>query len=401
VIATSFLAAGGRVRKATTMKGIGNILFAAAVCSELAAQFPALAVAGSKEKVLHAFTSGTNDGASPEAGLINVGGTLYGTTYGGGFRNSGVIFALDPHTGAETVLHAFGDGTDGLNPQAGLIEVKGSLYGTASSGGGFGGGAVFALDLDSGTEMTVYGFCSQQKCADGGAPQAGLLYLKGFLYGTTLQGGNDSGPGTVYAINLKTRTEAVLHVFGSGTDGVGPHSNLIDVSGTLYGTTSYGGANGGGTVFSINPDTGAERVLYSFGSGASPYSGLINVRGTLYGTAWGVGSNGAVFSIDPGTGAETVVYTFDGGTGAHPFAGLIDVKGTLYGTTSYGGGAGQGTAYAIDPNTGAETVLTSFGSDADGANPYASLIDVRGTLYGTTESGGGYGHGTVFAIKRP
>jgi uncharacterized repeat protein (TIGR03803 family) len=33
--------------------------------------------------------------------------------------------------------------------------------------------------------------------------------------------------------------------------------------------------------------------------------------------------------------------------------------------------------------------------------PDANLIDVKGTLYGTTFAGGAYGDGTVFAIKKP
>ena len=48
-----------------------------------------------------------------------------------------------------------------------------------------------------------------------------------------------------------------------------------------------------------------------------------------------------------------------------------------------------------------ETVLHSFAGAPDGAYPDASLIDVKGTLYGTTDSGGSYGDGTVFALKKP
>ena len=48
-----------------------------------------------------------------------------------------------------------------------------------------------------------------------------------------------------------------------------------------------------------------------------------------------------------------------------------------------------------------EKVLHSFGSGTDGVEPEVGLIDVNGTLYGTTLAGGAYGHGTVFAIKKP
>jgi uncharacterized repeat protein (TIGR03803 family) len=77
----------------------------------------------------------------------------------------------------------------------------------------------------------------------------------------------------------------VLHSFGGGSDGVQPWAGLINVKGTLYGTTLGGGANGFGTIFRATT-TGDENALYSFGGGsdgAYPYAGLMNVNGTLYG----------------------------------------------------------------------------------------------------------------------
>ena len=141
--------------------------------------------------------------------------------------------------------------------------------------------------------------------------------------------------------------------------------------GTLYGTTSTGGAGGPavlnkgagcGTVFSVTP-SGVESIVYSFGAAANdadyPLAGLINVNGALYGTTYLGGvltATGTVFSVTPG-GVETVVYSFKGGSdGAGPQAGSINVGGTLYGTTTTGGGQGGtscsggcGTVFAITP----------------------------------------------------
>lgn len=96
----------------------------------------------------------------------------------------------------------------------------------------------------------------------------------------------------------------------------------------------------------------------------------------------------------PSSVAYSVIYSFKGGAdGANPRASLRDVKGTLYGTTYEGGGtecqnsAGCGTVFSITPS-GTETVLHAFGGTPDGANPAASLADVNGTLYGTTNGGG-------------
>ena len=178
------------------------------------------------------------------------------------------------------------------------------------------------------------------------------------------------------------------------------------MGGTLYGTTSQGGADGGGTVFTVTT-AGAERLLYSFtnaGDGSRPLAGLINVGSVVYGTTvtGGAYGYGTVFSVTT-AGAERVVYSFKGGSdGANPQAGLIKVGGMLYSTTcggGYAGGNGPGTVFAVT-TAGAEKVVYSFkdGIDNDGANPEGGLIDVGGTLYGTTFQAGAYGAGTVFAM---
>ena len=205
------------------------------------------------------------------------------------------------------------------------------------------------------------------------------------------------------------------------------------MNGTLYGTTAAGGISdarafspdpvavvaahfrpgeelGAGTVFSLDPNTGAETVLDSFGGtgGQEPLASLIDVKGTLYGTTLYGGSGdcsdygcGTVFSINPNTGAETVLHSFKGGKdGQWPVAGLIDVDGMLYGTTAYGGAPGFGTVFSVDPKTGAEKVLYTFDGGIDGAKPLSALIDVKGSLYGTTYAGGAYGYGTVFVLEK-
>ena len=96
-----------------------------------------------------------------------------------------------------------------------------------------------------------------------------------------------------------TPTESVIYSFKDYADGAVPLAGLINVGGTLYGTTGYGG-NGGGTVFSVTPK-GSESVLVPFDYPLSPDAGLINVGGTLYGTttAGGSAGNGTVFAVTP------------------------------------------------------------------------------------------------------
>jgi len=408
-----------------------------------------------KERVLYSFCSLKRcaDGANPVANLVAVSGVLYGTTGAGGITapcGCGTVFSLDPGTGTERVLYKFcsqPDCADGAVPSAGLIDVNGitangTLYGTTQKGGVVnqlceapGCGTVFSVNPATGAEKALYAFCGQQNCTDGSYPVAGLIDVNGELFGTTLSGGagcGEPGCGTAFSIDPHTGAEKVLYSFcsqDSCQDGLGPVSPLIHLNGALYGTTYLGGATGGsgcgelgcGTVFSLDPDTGAETVLHSFGKGADgalPDAGLIDVNGAVFGTTFEGGDGdcfdvdagcGTVFSLDPRTGVEPVRYSFLGGTdGSYPAAGLIDVQGTLYGTTSAGGGkgcagSGCGTVFSIDPDTGAETVIYSFCSQencTDGATPEASLIAVNGVLYGTTYGGGANGYGTVFVLKK-
>jgi uncharacterized repeat protein (TIGR03803 family) len=269
--------------------------------------------------------------------------------------------------------------TDGESPQAGLIEdTAGNLYGTTDSGGTNGFGTVFEVD-NGGNETVLYSFCSAANCTDGGRPAAGLIEdTAGNLYGTTSLGGTNSG-GTVFKVN-STGNETVLYSFCSAancTDGQAPSGGLIeDSAGNLYGTTSGGGAhNNSGTVFKVD-STGKETVLYSFCS---------------------VGSTHCT-------------------DGQYPSAGLIqDAAGNLYGTTSYGGAntsinTAVGAVFKLTPpaqpeGTWTETVLYSFCSVGsypscpDGMQPKAGLIqDAAGNLYGTTFYGGANDAGTVFKV---
>jgi uncharacterized repeat protein (TIGR03803 family) len=94
--------------------------------------------------VLHSFKGGSEDGESPQAGLIDINGTLDGTTSAGGGQHHGTPFAMTT-SGKETVLHDFGGSEDGRFPAEDLIKVKGTLYGTTSGGGQNYGGTVFSL----------------------------------------------------------------------------------------------------------------------------------------------------------------------------------------------------------------------------------------------------------------
>ncbi|MGB8149767.1 MAG: choice-of-anchor tandem repeat GloVer-containing protein [Candidatus Cybelea sp.] len=97
-----------------------------------------------RERVLYSFQGGA-DGSSPTATLVLESGELYGTTSaGGGSCGCGTLFKVDARSGGETVLHAFGNGTDGAYPYYGLtLDASGNFYGATVAGGSFGQGTVY------------------------------------------------------------------------------------------------------------------------------------------------------------------------------------------------------------------------------------------------------------------
>jgi uncharacterized repeat protein (TIGR03803 family) len=255
----------------------------------------------------------------------------------------------------------------------------------------------------------------------------------GNLYGTTQNGGL-YGYGTVFEVSPPAAgstvwTTKTIHVFGTATtDGQYPSSpNLVfDSAGNLYGTTSQGGAFGGGTVFelTLQPAGGwAEIILYRFGTGKGPNdpSGVVfDGTGNLYGTSGGgLYGDGTVFELSPKTGGGwgvKVLHNLGAGPkdGTSPMGNLvIDGAGNLYGTTFMGGahpssGVGGAVFELMPPASGrtywAETILHSFGVAPDGNDPIAGLVmDGAGNLYGTTFNGGLYGGsntgGTVFEVS--
>ena len=213
--------------------------------------------------------------------------------------------------------------------------------------------------------------------------------------------------------SAEAQTFTVLYSFaGYPTDGAGPEAGLLmDDSGNLYGTTTFGGKVNGahcggsgylgcGTVFKLDTK-GVENVLHNFSGadGANPRATpIMDARGSLYGTTafggklqdcGGTGFAGCGVAFKLSGQKETVLHRFTGGwDGAFPPAGLVmDVNGVLYGTTNAGGSVGGGVVFKLAGTK--ETVLHSFTGGKDGNYLSAGLLlDARGNLYGTDAYGG-------------
>jgi uncharacterized repeat protein (TIGR03803 family) len=146
-----------------------------------------------------------SDGADPEGGLVLSGNTLFGAARYGGSSGAGTVFAINTNGTGFTILHSFtagvvyyGTNSDGANPAAGLILSGNTLYGTASAGGNSGHGTLFAIKTDGTGFTNLHSFSGG---SDGANPQAGLVLSGDTLYGTA-RGGGSAGVGTVFSLSF-------------------------------------------------------------------------------------------------------------------------------------------------------------------------------------------------------
>lgn len=395
---------------------------------------------------LHHFNP-NSDGAGPMGGLVLSGEILYGATSGTLPGSSGILFSLKTDGTGFRILHNFsptalGTNNDGTGPSSALILSGNTLYG-AGGGGSSGSGTIFALSTNGTAFKVLYNFSARDPNTytngDGVAP-CGLMLSGTILYGVAASGGN-SNRGTVFKINTDGTGFATLHSFTGNIDGATPYARLIMLSNTLYGTASAAGSGGEGTVFKLNTDGTGFKVLHSFSAasgapptnsdGTGPFAGLVLSDGVFYGTATGGGTNGegTAYKLNTdGTGFTTLYHfsaiplppfpmpwQYTNSDGAAPYARLTLSGNSLYSTAVAGGPGQDGTAfklntdgtgfsllYAFTPCVASTPVLpsTCF-TNSDGAAPYGDLILSGNRLFGTTDTDGAYGGGTVFSISLP
>ena len=351
---------------------------------------------GTSYAVLHSFSVGTSDGSSPWGDLtLAPGSILYGVTRNGGDYDFGVVFRTRTDGTGYTNLHSFAAG-GGAFPVGDLTLSSSLLYGTLS----WGGPLVFKINSD-GTGYTILD--------DGGGmvSLAGLILARKALYGTAGSGG-PGNLGAVFKVNTDGSGFQVLHTFlGGMTDGGSPEGSLALVGSILYGTTSSGGGSNLGTLFRISIDGSGYRVLHVFSGsssdGAVPTGALTPLGGMLFGTTSSGGGNGGgtVFGVNADGSGYTNLYAFAGGAvdGANPFGSLALAGTTLYGMTIGGGTRNSGTVFQLNTDgTGYRVQHFLAGGANDGASPKGSLTVSGSTLYGMTDAGGLYNSGVIFSL---
>jgi uncharacterized repeat protein (TIGR03803 family) len=204
---------------------------------------------------------GTN-GDYPNTRLLQgTNGDLYGTTTEGG-GGSGTVFDITT-AGKLSTLHVFTSAQADGNWGSLIQASNGNFYGT-TFGGGNGNGTVYEI-TPAGELTTIYTFCAKSGCPDGSSPYAGVIQgTDGNLYGTTFGGGTSSpdctaGCGTIFKLTTAGKL-TTLYKFCSKADcadGSAPQGGLVqDTNGTFYGTTYYGGTDGIGTIFSLSAGLG-------------------------------------------------------------------------------------------------------------------------------------------------
>lgn len=344
------------------------------------------------------------------------------------------------------VLHTFSEATyaligpywtptnaDGAFCTATLVQGNdGKLYGVASSGGAFGGGTIFKLNLDGSDFTVLYTFGMAVR-----SPSGLIQGVDGHLYGAAFGG---SAAGAIFRLNTDGSGLTNIHSFAV-SDGQDLQGGVIQgPDGMLYGTAVAGGANGSGTVFKVGTDGNNFTVLYNFTSlnngtnsdGIYPYSGLVLSGDTLYGTARYGGPSGSVRTDGmgrPGSGTLftlktngtgfTVIHSFDrfstdyrtNSDGACPATPLIlGNDGKIYGTATEAGLGAAGTIFSADIDGNNYTVLHAFnsvrfpseqyGMDPYGLSPYGLLLADDGKLYGAAYSDAVIYSGTIYRLNR-
>ncbi len=325
------------------------------------------------------------DGTAPIDGLIQASdGKLYGTGSAGGTSGAGTIFSLALDGTGFTVLRSLTAATEGSLPLDLLEGSDGKLYGTATNGGTGSAGTIFRLNKD-GTGFTV--LRSLATGTDGKNPQSGLIQAPdGKLYGTTSTGGTFAG-GTIFRLNLDGTGFSVLRALAVA-DGYAPYGRLLmAVNIKLYGTTTQGGANGRGTIFRINFDGGDYTILRSLAD-ADGYNVIgALAQGTdesLYGiaSAGGTNNNGTIFKINPYVATFSVPWNFTAATdGSAPMAAVTQgADRKLYGVTTASGANGTGTIFSLSLAPRLTSLPTATGTVGQ-AFTYALVATAAPTSY--------------------
>lgn len=172
----------------------------------------------------------------------------------------------------------------------------------------------------------------------------------------------------------------------------------------MYGVSQTGGDFDLGTVYEVNGG-GQVKLLHAFRGGTEgeqPQGLAVDDRGDLYGVTVFGGTQdctcGTVFKITR-AGQFQVIHLFNGEDGAHPTGHLAFKDGVFYGTTETGGANGAGSLYRMT-RSGDVSLIHSFAHLESSFGPVFPSMGLSfgadGLLYGTAGPSNSYPDGFVY-----
>ncbi len=297
--------------------------------------------------------------------------------------------------------------TTGITDDSFLAQgPDGEFYDTDWDNGTYNQGSVYTMSV-SGDYTLLYSFCAEGgNCLlTGSNPQGGVtLGSDGNFYGTTSFGGAD-GYGTVFKITPAGKLTTLYSFAGAYADGNNPTFPVIQAgNGDFYGVASSGGANVNGTFFRIS-GAGSYTSLASFDSsvnGSNPNLPTQGTDGNFYGTTHSGGPNsaccGTVYKITA-AGKITVLYTFPSGEGSSVGQLVEGSDGNFWGVMSGVAFISGGELFKVSPK-GDFTVVHTFSGTGDAGCPVSGLIaGSDGYLYGITNCGGTANYGAIYSVQ--
>lgn len=309
----------------------------------------------------------THIGYYPFGGALTVGpdSMIYGTTSSGTFRERGNIFKYNPYDSVYTEIYEFKN-TDAVEGPCNDLFIDSTfvIYGTSSSGGG--NGSIYKYDLNTNLLTILHQFNG----LDGLNPESGMIKASnGLFYGVT-NGGGAANWGVIYSFNPITNVFSLVHTFyNEGCTG-----KLVEYSpGMLYGVGNLGGLYTEGQIFNFNINTNTYTRLYSFNTtnGARPFGPLcIGSSGLLYGTTseGGLNNFGTIYSYNPSGNQFTVLHHFNGILNVHSSL-CEDAPGIFYGVAETIVGMNDGLVFRFNASSALLTPIDTLNTEL-----YASYV---------------------------
>lgn len=365
----------------------------ASCCAALAS----CAAAFAQLTVLHDFDQ-TPDGRSPRGVSARAGAYLFGVAQYGGANSWGSVWAYQTTTGTFAKLHDFSRAADGGVP-IDLVVAGNAILGTTSGGGAHDDGTIWQIfpgpfdnrrDLDGAVE---------------GASGRGIVLKDGHIYAVTYAGGG-SGAGTIFSMNTTTGDFDTLHEFDAAADGLHPSGRPVFRGNVLYGTAFEGGANGSGTLWSLDITSNQFTKLHDFDAlndGNHPAGDVVLDGAVLYGSAMNGGANnqGTLWSYDPAQRGVAKLHDFAQNVDGSGPGAMRQYGGRLIGTAANGGSFADGTIWQYDILSGEFETLRNLWGNVDGSFPAGHLLLDGSVLYGGSFFGGAHGGGTLWSFQIP